>query len=323
MRRRNAHNQRRRRGPIAIRSRNSGVCYAAKGGLDLDSEPTIVATLAQGYAGQSTTGEEVSPATINQRLAILSSFYTYAQKRDVLERNPITLVDRRPVQHKDAALPLEQADVQTLLQAIDRADVHGARDYALLSVLLVTGRRSNELANLRYGDIRFKGKNATAITWLRCKGAKVMYDELPTSTTQALLAYLHKAYGAQLAGLDKDAPVWVSVSRHNAGKAISAQAIADICEQRLGTSKVHATRHTFAAAMEAAGAKLSDIGARLGHHDLKTTSEYMKRMHSAEHAYADKIEVLFGIDEEKEVSHPSGNDTRAGCTLCLRSASSQ
>jgi integrase len=194
-------------------------------------------------------------------------------------------------------MPIEQSDVQARLQAIDRSDLHGAHDYALLSVLLVTGRRANELASLRYGDIRFKGKKTTANTWQRCKGAKVMYDELPTYTTQALLASLHKAYGPGLASLDKDAPVQVSVSRQNAGKAISAQAIADICEQRLDTSKVHATRHSFAAAMEAAGAKLSDIGARLGHHDLKTTSEYMKRLHNAENAYAGKIEVLlFGID---------------------------
>jgi site-specific recombinase XerD len=42
----------------------------------LDSEPAMVATLTQGYAGQSTKGEEVSPATFKQRLAILSSFYT-------------------------------------------------------------------------------------------------------------------------------------------------------------------------------------------------------------------------------------------------------
>jgi site-specific recombinase XerD len=111
-----------------------------------------VALLAQGYAGQSTKGVDVSPVTFNQRLAILSSFYTDTMKRDVLTRNPrnpITLVDRRPVQHKDAAIPMKQTDVQAHLHAIERRGLRGTRDYILLSALLVTGWRSNELAALR------------------------------------------------------------------------------------------------------------------------------------------------------------------------------
>lgn len=264
-------------------------------GLDLDSEPAIVATIAQGYAGRSVSeGKDVAGATFNQRLAILSSLYTYAHKHQVIERNPIGLVERRPTNHKDAAMPLDPFEAQTQLQAIDRTELQGLRDYVLLSVLLVTGRRASELANLRYGDIRFVGKKA-GVTWTRCKGGKIMHDELPAHTSGALLSYLHKIYGRALSTLDRDTPIWVSCSRHNQGQPISAQAIADICLERLGTSKIHTTRHTFAVAMEQAGASLSDIGARLGHSDLKTTSEYMKRLHSAENAYASKLESLFGI----------------------------
>lgn len=255
-----------------------------------------MATLAQGYAGRSVSKgkEDVSGATFNQRLAILSSFYTYAQKHSVVDHNPIDLVERRPTNHKDAAMPLDSLDVQTRLQGINRNELQGLRDYVLLSVLLVTGRRGNELATLRFGDIQFTGKKAS-ITWTRCKGGKVMHDELPAHTSQMLLSYLHKVYGRSLSALSNETPVWVSFSRHNLGKAISAQTIADICLERLGTSKIHATRHTFAVAMEQAGASLSDIGARLGHSDLKTTSEYMKRLHSAENAYAGKLESLFGM----------------------------
>src|SRR5438552_16429349 len=42
---------------------------------------TEIALAAQGFAGQSTKNESISPATYNQRLAILSSFYTFANKR--------------------------------------------------------------------------------------------------------------------------------------------------------------------------------------------------------------------------------------------------
>jgi len=47
--------------------------------------------------------------------------------------------------------------------------------------------------------------------------------------------------------------------------------------------------------MERAGASLSDIGARLGHANLKTTSDYMVRLHSSENKYAGALEKMFGI----------------------------
>src|SRR4051794_16932847 len=53
-------------------------------GLDLDSEPQLVALAAQGWADHSDRVDNqgrqipVAPATFNQRLAILSSFYQTA-----------------------------------------------------------------------------------------------------------------------------------------------------------------------------------------------------------------------------------------------------
>src|SRR5690242_10769920 len=47
-------------------------------GTDLDGDTAMVATMAQGWAAQSVTGEPVAAATYNQRIATLSSFYRYA-----------------------------------------------------------------------------------------------------------------------------------------------------------------------------------------------------------------------------------------------------
>src|SRR5690348_6795096 len=63
---------------------------------DLDSDPGIVAPLAQGWAGTTKSKKRtgVTPATSNQRLAILSSFYAYAIKHEVLLYNPHERVER-------------------------------------------------------------------------------------------------------------------------------------------------------------------------------------------------------------------------------------
>src|SRR5260370_31328721 len=44
-------------------------------GLDLTSNPSAVGLVAQAFAGYSARGRQVAPATYNQRLAVLSSFY--------------------------------------------------------------------------------------------------------------------------------------------------------------------------------------------------------------------------------------------------------
>lgn len=268
-------------------------------GLDLDAgDVRALALVAQGWAGQAKTdGRPVTPATYNQRLAIISSFYTFARRRGLLDsENPAAMVERRPVQSYAAAAPLDAGDVAARMAAIDRTTPAGMRDYALLAVALQTGRRLSELAGLRWGHIRLDG-GRVALTWPHAKGGKVMRDTLPAPVGEALLRWLHAAYGGQLGpALAPDAPVWISLARNaSRGRALGIQSIADVCEKRLGTSKVHATRHTFAHAMETVGAKVSDIQARLGHASLQTTGRYLAALRSAENAHADDLAALFGM----------------------------
>jgi len=133
------------------------------------------------------------------------------------------------------------------------------------------------------------------IRWEHCKGDKLMIDDIKPGTQKAVLIYLQKLYGAELGSLAANAPVFVSFSRNSFQKQITIQTVSNICKRYLGTSKVHATRHTFAVGMERAGANLSDIGARLGHANLKTTSDYMVRLHSLENKYGTELEKMFGI----------------------------
>jgi integrase len=189
---------------------------------------------------------------------------------------------------------LDAEHVKKSLNSINKKTLPGLRDYALLSLALTTGRRASELAGLQWKHIRMERKKMR-ITWEHCKGDKQMIDEIKPQTQKALLAYLSQLHGGNLLSLAPDQPVFVSFSKNNYGGQISIQTVSDICKDRLGTSKVHATRHTFAIGMEEAGATLSDIGARLGHANLKTTSDYMQRLHSAENKYASELEKMFGI----------------------------
>jgi site-specific recombinase XerD len=277
----------------AYRETIASFCAAlAPLGLGLGSDPQAVALAAQGWAGQGAP----APSTFNRRLAVLSSFYTFALKRSLLTVNPIGLVERAKVELYADARALDPATIKRQLAAIDRTDLAGQRDYALLAVYLQTGRRLAEVSSLLLRDVQLSGSTVT-LHFRRTKGGKVMSDALPVPVSKALLRWLHAFYGPDLARQRPSAPIWVSLARNGHGNALTTRGVAFICQERLGITSVHALRHTFAHAMEQAGAKVSDIQARLGHSSLATTGRYLAALKRAENDQADAIAALFGLDQ--------------------------
>jgi len=263
-------------------------------GIDLDSQDeALISSLAQGYAAHSEDGRVLAGATYNQRLASLSSFYRFAIKKRWLTKNPMDITDRRQANYNHAALPFERETVIAALKSIDRSDTLGKRNYALLSILLNTGRRVSEVCNMKCGDISITG-STMMVSWPRCKGNKTMHDKIDVHVAQVLIEYLREVYGNEWRA---DAPVWLSCSRFNKGKPIGTQAIAAVCEKYLNESRVHATRHTWAVEMDKAGAPISFISDRLGHSNIAVTSTYMKRLHSTENPYASTIASVFQIGD--------------------------
>lgn len=262
--------------------------------LDLDGAYGLVALVAQAWAAAG----GVSAVTHNKRLSIVSSFYRYAIKHTLLDPpNPIDLVKRRKRAPYARARALDVVEVRARLAAIDRASVAGLRDYALLSVGLATGRRLRELAGLRWAHVHLLSDGRVKLTWVHTKGNDgPLYDTLPAPLSRALLGYLHRYYGAGLGDLPPEAPIWVSLSNNSRGKPLSISAIADVCEKRIGTSKVHQLRHTFARMLEDAGAKISEIQQRLGHKSAATTSVYLQALRADENPYAEELVKVLGVE---------------------------
>ena len=302
-----------------------------------------LALAAQAFAARPAQTRDgarpVAAATANLRLAALSSFYSYALAQDFLRGpNPITRVERRKVRAYAGARPLALDDLRARLAAIDRASPAGQRDYALLLAGLHTGRRLSELAGMRREHLTIRGASVE-ILWPRCKGGKTMRDVLPRrgregAAAEALIAWVRALYGDGSAAstrdneqpdeaqegqpralmstsasapdrMPKEQPLWVSLAHNGTrGHALNVSSLADICEKRLGTRRVHALRHTFARALEDAGAKVSEIQAQLGHESLDTTGRYLARLHQGELRHHARLAALYGL----EVPMPSAED---------------
>lgn len=272
-------------------------------GLDLDSEPGKVALMAQVYAAHSTVGRQVKPTTYNLRLAALSSFYVYCRKQGedsplYIAANPIERLDRASTQAYASAQALEDEAVYERLQAIDQSTDIGCRDYAILSVLLSTGRRAAEVHGLQWSHCQVLHDGRLRLTFEHVKGGDVLQDDLSRNASNALLRWLRRWYGDDLQ-LPAQAPLWVNLAEQGwgtYGEQLGLRSFSVLCKRWLGTSKVHTTRHTFAHTLEDLGAPVSEIQARLGHKSIGTTGRYLASLRRAENRKADELAARYGIE---------------------------
>lgn len=269
----------------------------------LESPPGLVATIAQAWAAEPRIhdGLDVAPTTHNLRLAVVSSFYEYLIKRYPEARllNPIERVARRKVEDYASAQALSAEVIQRALADIDRSRRDGLRDFAFLVLAFTTGRRLAELQNIRRQDMRQEGERLT-IHFPRCKGGKQTTDELTAPVSQAILAWLSAIYGG-IESMTATDPLWLSLSNRKGwdeqghSKPMAAHSIRQLCKKRLGISKVHVTRHSFAREMEESGAKVSDIAAALLHESIAVTSRYLARLKTSKNPHAEQLTARFGI----------------------------
>lgn len=273
--------------------------YLQAQGLDLDCSGNQLTQLIQTWASLRTPNSrhqgQVAPATYNQRIAAINSFYSWVNKQQIASwPNPTETLSRSATQKYTGAHALDVQQVRAQLKKIDLSSPRGQRDYVLLQVALNTGRSARELASLNWGNVDVHGENVM-LTFEGGRGGKIMHDMLDNRLSRALLDYLQTIYGKDLQALSPHAPIWVSFSDRTYRQAIGQQTIADICEAHLGVSKIQRLRHTFALTMDQIGASADTIQTRLGHENRATTDVYLANLKRAHNPHASALADTFGL----------------------------
>ena len=174
------------------------------------------------------------------------------------------------VTHRSGRLPkaIPDEDVQRLLASPDRRTRMGARDYALLLLLVRLGLRAGEAAGLRLDDIDWPAATITATT----KGGGRRTFPIPEDVGRALVAYLQQ----RPVGVPRR-EVFLQV-RGDRGQMTSSavtQVVArNAARAGLGTVRAHRLRHSAARAILAAGGTLAEVGELLGHSTGHVTVVY-------------------------------------------------
>ena len=224
-----------------------------------------------------------SPATRNQRLAVIKSFsrYTAAEQPDRLDQVTQILA----IRHKNTAPPqlghLTGDEIKTLLAEPGTASPRALRDTVLLAVAYDTAARVQELCDLAVADIR----SATPMTiTIRGKGSKIRYLPVMDPTARLLHSYLDHRDPHPGLGADADplfhGPNHITLTRSGIAKLLARHVRAVRTHHPAWAPGLPVTPHTLrrsrAMHLIQAGVNLIYIRDLLGHADVSTTEIYAR-----------------------------------------------
>jgi integrase/recombinase XerD len=130
------------------------------------------------------------PATVSFKLSVIRSFFEYLKAGGVVPLNPAStkLVSPPELPTEPAGRALTAKEVRYLLSGPDRARPEGARDYALMLVMLRLSLRVSEVCSLRASSVKWSHGRWT----LRCKvkGGREEVWPLPKDVKGAIDDYL-------------------------------------------------------------------------------------------------------------------------------------
>lgn len=202
-----------------------------------------------------------SQNTINNKLGIIKSLFSFGVKTGYLQINPAALI--KTTKAKDALNEriLEEADIQRLIKA-----AKPGRNLVLLKLVYILGLRVSELVNLNWSDfietgtgivVTIFGKGSKTRTLLIGKQLWQEIKELPSS--ELTNAVFLSRFGNRL-------------DRHAIHRMVKATAVAAGINPH---TSIHWLRHAHACHSLKNGAGVELLMKSLGHSSLAVTSRYL------------------------------------------------
>ena len=210
------------------------------------------------------TKRRLSPASVNQALAAIDNFYrSRAIGRPDVGREPAA---------QAAPRALDEDDQRQLLRAVDRWPA--ARDRAIVSLLLYTGLRLTEIADLQLDDVAVSARKGE-VTVRSGKGD--VFRQVPLNS--ACRGVLSEWFTERRQLLDtkntKSEAVWVS----RLGRPMSSRSISNVITRVADDAGIeglspHVLRHTFVTNLIRSGKDVVLVAELAGHRNLDTTRRY-------------------------------------------------
>jgi len=240
--------------------------------VDRPLEPDLPPARITAFITES--GQSIDERSVQSLCSILKVFFRYLFRVSLMPRDLSKGIES-PRRYRFANLPrsISWADVERMLQSVDRRNVVGRRDYAVLLLLTTYGLRGREVAALTLDDIDWKRNR------LHVGGRKADHSTaypLAPTVGDAILAYLKN--GRPQTNLR--AVFFEAYAPHNALSRVAVTMRAKHYLRKAGITVFrpgsHTLRHACVQRLVDSGLSFKTIGDFVGHRTPDATKIYAK-----------------------------------------------
>jgi len=212
--------------------------------------------------------KRISPYTVNQAARVLRAFGNWLSK----SKWPNPFMDIHIPKTPEANIEvLTKEEKERLIACINPSTHNGARNYAMILLMLGSGPRVGEVARLKVEDVDFIVQSMKVFG----KGNKWRTISFGVNTAKALLRYFH-AYRPTPSNEEAKEYLFSSVD----GYPMNRGGVQNIVKRLRKRSEIprlhpHLLRHTFAVDYLLSGGDLASLQEILGHDSIETTRLYL------------------------------------------------
>ena len=186
---------------------------------------------------------------------------------------------------------LTSSQVKDILDSIEKDNIKGLRDYAILILMVTGGLRTIEVIRADIGDLRTVG--AFTVLYVQGKGReeKTEYIKISAPVEKAIRMYLQMRKTT-----DETEPLFTSLSNNNKGQRLTTRSVSGIVKERLkkagyNSSRLtaHSLRHTAVTLSLLAGKNLAEVQQFARHVNITTTMIYNHALDKAKNSCSEAI----------------------------------
>ncbi len=264
--------------------------YLEANGIQKPTRETLIAYKAY------LIDKKLSAYTVSAYIIALRKLFQWTESEHLYANIASSIKgQKKPRGFKKDALSVKQA--RKLLTDMETDTITGARDYALVNLLVRTGLRTIEAVRANVEDIRQQGDQA--VLYIQGKGRDSKDDIviLTEETLEPLRAYI----SMRGQGVRDNSPLFISHSDRNYGGRLTTRSISRIVKDKLSVSglkdrrlSAHSLRHTAVTFSLIGGATIQEAQTLARHSDINTTLIYAHNLDRISKAPELKIDALLG-----------------------------
>jgi integrase len=216
--------------------------------------------------------------TVEQKLCALRSFLRFASGDGLVD---VALVDAVPAvkSRKQTSIPSvwDPADVTKIVDAVDRGNPSGKRDYAIILLVTRLGLRGIDVKRLEFSDFDWPGNRLSVV---QTKTGHRVWLPLLKDVGWAVIDYIRSGRPVRdcpQVFIRHTAPIGPFSDQDHLHQILVKHArAAHVVVSEKRRHGMHSLRHTLATRLMEDGTPIEQIADILGHQSVKSTSVYLK-----------------------------------------------